>query len=632
MNHIIMIKKILYRFLPVCLLVAGFSGCKDDTMEPLPETVPLIVEANAKSFVMGEKLILTVKVNDTKNPDRVSNEDFDIYLTAKDGEKDASKTAFKSFPSMVTFPKGEKSFDIELPIIERGLEAKQKLYVNVTSFVRGYAMKEATQSIVVSDLHYTIVSLKNNSDRVINEGDEFTIQAEVPVPVMDDMDINITVPDEQKDFYVTLPPATLTIKAGEKTGEVKAKTKHNTEPTQTETLILNFTTLSGIHPLDNGKLEITMNDLEAKKGSEIDDERWVYDQPGIAFASSAKLTAAIAQYGQAKEIKEMDLHQNAELAKAGWKFYNAWEFHSFGNSGDMWTNNNSFGNKIPGFLAPQNTVIVQTHAACINEQFSNITEQGYLQMKQMKVKSEATAPAKGTRDYGSSAYYACGTGSTWKSNSQLISVGCRMEVRARLRGQRNGFNMGIWLMSDNSASQPTYSEIDILENPVGPATGNRAHQTFHGGPTATNKNSKTANNTIEMGNWNIYWLEWRSDTEVALGINGEETVCLKKSEWTEEEWTFTNEKNLKGLKFILTMGAPSPWALGKENGTETGGVWSPNPESHWDAGFAAFDNYDRDKDNDAIPRMEIDWVRTYINKSSVEEYENKRNRNKTKFY
>lgn len=202
MNHIIMIKKILYRFLPVCLLVAGFSGCKDDTMEPLPETVPLIVEANAKSFVMGEKLILTVKVNDTKNPDRVSNEDFDIYLTAKDGEKDASKTAFKSFPSMVTFPKGEKSFDIELPIIERGLEAKQKLYVNVTSFVRGYAMKEATQSIVVSDLHYTIVSLKNNSDRVINEGDEFTIQAEVPVPVMDDMDINITVPDEQKDFYV----------------------------------------------------------------------------------------------------------------------------------------------------------------------------------------------------------------------------------------------------------------------------------------------------------------------------------------------------------------------------------------------------------------------------------------------
>ena len=33
-----------------------------------------------------------------------------------------------------------------------------------------------------------------------------------------------------------------------------------------------------------------------------------------------------------------------------------------------------------------------------------------------------------------------------------------------------------------------------------------------------------------MTEWNIYWVEWRSDTEVAIGINGEETVTLKKSE------------------------------------------------------------------------------------------------------
>lgn len=36
---------------------------------------------------MGEELTLTLKVNDAKNPERVTNEDFDIYLTAKDGEK-----------------------------------------------------------------------------------------------------------------------------------------------------------------------------------------------------------------------------------------------------------------------------------------------------------------------------------------------------------------------------------------------------------------------------------------------------------------------------------------------------------------------------------------------------------------
>lgn len=65
-----------------------------------------------------------------------------------------------------------------------------------------------------------------------------------------------------------------------------------------------------------------------------------------------------------------------------------------------------------------------------------------------------------------------------------------MEIRARLRGQKNGFNMGIWLVSDESAGQKSYSEIDILENPVGPVTGDRAHQTFHTGPTTTDNKSK----------------------------------------------------------------------------------------------------------------------------------------------
>lgn len=623
-----MIKRILYTFLPVCLLATGFAGCDDDAVEPLPETVPLIIEASGKSFVMGEELTLTVKVNDEKNPQLTTNEDFDVYLTAKDGEMDVSKIAFKDFPSMVTVPKGVSSFDIKLPIVESGLEPKQKLTVNVTAFVRGYAMTNPTQTVVVSDHYYTVVSLKNNSDNIINEGDEFTIQVQTPVPVKDDMDINITIPDDQKSLYETLPPVTLTVNAGETLAEAKVKTKHNLSPTQHETLVLNFTTISVMYPLDNDKMEIIMKDLEAGKGSKLLDERWVYDHPGIPFASSGRQTAVVEQYGDAVLMKELDAHPNADLAAAGWKFYNAWEFHSVGNSGDMWNNGNSFGNKVPLFLAARNTVIVQNHAACINEQFSKITDDGYLRMIEMKVPSNATAPASGQRDYGTAAFYGCGTGSPWKSNSQLISEGCRMEIRARLRGQKNGFNMGIWLVSDESAGQKSYSEIDILENPVGPVAGDRAHQTFHTGPTTTDNKTKTANNTINMTEWNIYWVEWRSDTEVAIGINGEETVTLKKSECTEEEWTFTNAKNEKGLKFILTMGAPNKWGLG--GGTETGGVWSP--DAGWDSGFASYNNYERDKENDAIPRLEIDWVRTYINKATVADYELGKAKNGTKFY
>lgn len=580
-----MIKRLLYTFMPVCLLTVGFAGCDDDVMDPLPETVPLIVEASAKSFVMGEELTLTLKVNDEKNPDRVTNEDFDVYLTAKNGDKDASKTAFKIFPSMVTFPKGVSSFDIKLPIVESGIKPKEKLYVNVTSFVRGYTVTNPTQTIVVSDLHYTMVSLKNNSDRVIDEGDEFTIQTEVPVPVKDDMDINITIPDDQKSFYETLPPNTLTIKAGEKSGGVKAKTKHNTEPTKTETLTLNFTTVSAIHPLDNETLEITMKDLEEAKGSELLDERWVYERPGIAFASSGRLTAAKTQYGDDKvvEMKELDPHPNTDLATAGWKFYNAWEFHSFGNSGDMWNSTgtgNTWGNKVPMFLADRNTKIVQNHAACVNVQFSNITDQGYLKMIEMKIPVKGTGPINGQeRDYGTAAFYGCATNTTYKANSQLISEGCRMEVRARLRGQKNGFNMGIWLLSDESGLYNTYTEVDILENPTGPVTGNKAHQTFHTGISGTDKVAKTANKSININDWNIYWFEWRSDSEVALGINGEETVCYRKSEISGDYWTFTNDQNKNGLKFILTMGAPNKWGLG--GGSEINGIW--HPDAGWDS-------------------------------------------------
>lgn len=164
---------------------------------------------------------------------------------------------------MVTVPKGVSSFDIKLPIVESGLEPKQKLTVNVTAFVRGYAMTNPTQTVVVSDHYYTVVSLKNNSDNIINEGDEFTIQVQTPVPVKDDMDINITIPDDQKSLYETLPPVTLTVNAGETLAEAKVKTKHNLSPTQHETLVLNFTTISVMYPLDNDKMEIIMKDLEA---------------------------------------------------------------------------------------------------------------------------------------------------------------------------------------------------------------------------------------------------------------------------------------------------------------------------------------------------------------------------------
>ena len=99
-------------------------------------------------------------------------------------------------------------------------------------------------------------------------------------------------------------------------------------------------------------MEIIMKDLEAGKGSKLLDERWVYDHPGIPFASSGRQTAVVEQYGDAVLMKELDAHPNADLAAAGWEF-----LYMRGNS-IVWeiratcgTDGNSFGKEstlVPG--------------------------------------------------------------------------------------------------------------------------------------------------------------------------------------------------------------------------------------------------------------------------------------------
>lgn len=627
-----MIKKILYTYLPLCLLMMGSGGCKDDdVVSPLPETVPLILEASGKSFVMGETLVLTIKVNDKKNPESVANEDFNVHLSAKEGNNDATKTAFKDFPSKVIFPKGESSIEIKVPIADTGIKPKQRMYVDLSVYVRGYTVTNPSHSVVVSDRHYTVMSLKGNSDKVIKEGDSFTIQATLPVKATDNTEITVSVPDAQKDFYETLPPATLTIAKGETTGEVTATTKHNPAHTKDEKLTLEFFTLSDVYPVDNASMEITMKDQEAEKGSKLLDERWVYDSPELPFSSGTRKEgdqdAVIAKYGVAKVIEEGDGHPNADLANAGWKFYNAWEFHKVGKSGDAFSSNTTHETDVPTFFAARNTKGTQSSAGVQTDQFGYIVgDGGYYRMIEMKVPTQGTGPVASTKfDYGTAAIYACGTGTKWKSNSQLIREGCRMEVRARLRGEKKGFNMAIWLLSDEGVNQQDYAEVDILENPAGTKSDNRAFQTFHYGPSASPEKASKTNGgpTINMTEWNIYWMEWRSADEIALGINGEETVCLKRSD-AGASWSYTNAQNAKGLKFILTMGAPSKWSLGG-----SGDDWVAPAD--WDSGFRNFTNYKQDRDNPAIPAMEIDWVRTYINKDKTT-YEGGVDRNTNKFY
>lgn len=602
-----MIRRILYAFLPACLLAAGIAGCDDETVEALPETVPLIVEVSGKSFVMGEELTLTMKVNDDKNPERVSDEDFDVRLTAMDGDKDVSQKAFKSFPSMVTFPKGEKILEIKLSVTKDGLQPKEKLTVNINAFVRGYAITDPTQTVVIADHHYTVISLKNNTDNVINEGDEFTLQADVPVPVVDDTDVYIEIPDNQKAFYETLPPTTLTIPAGSKHGEVTAKTLKNPEKTRDETLTLSFTTVSAVNPLDNETLEVTMKDLNVDKGDRLVDERWVYDNPKMMFVSSEDVQASVLEWNSSAETQLMqvgDPHPTKALADEGWKFYTATEFHQIDNC----YSSSSFGRRTPKGFADQTTAATQGVAAVINAKYADVTDAGALRMWAMKI-PEVTLqqPAGQNRDYGCPAFYSAK--GKWGPGFMRILPGVRIESRIRTVGNKKGFNMAIWLMgtTDGSNPWPACGEIDILENPAGTNDSNVAHQTVHAGVTGNDITQTTNRNIAKMKDWNVYWVEWVNDSQLKFGINGETTKTINKGD-LGEYWPFDTTANPNGLYLILTMGIKSAWAL-------------PNPGDDWDSGFSALNNYERDYANKDLPAMEIDWIRYYTNKASKDEYE-----------
>ena len=47
--------------------------------------------------------------------------------------------------------------------------AKYPISGTITAYVRGYKINAAERPIVVSDKHYTILSLKNNSDNTVKE-------------------------------------------------------------------------------------------------------------------------------------------------------------------------------------------------------------------------------------------------------------------------------------------------------------------------------------------------------------------------------------------------------------------------------------------------------------------------------
>lgn len=259
-------------------------------------------------------------------------------------------------------------------------------------------------------------------------------------------------------------------------------------------------------------------------------------------------------------------------------------------------------------------------------------DEGYLRMMTLKERAKSGNGGK-VWDFGTSAFYSCkfmrgnANSTEWPSSNIRIYPGMRIETRARMRGMENsGMLPGIWLQGNEQVGGnadwnrwPDFGEIDIMEN--NSRHGNLAYrrgveQTFHFGspipgactgggaynPTkaVTELASGGKNGTI-IDEFQIYWVEWIDDETVAIGTNGVETLRVTKA-MTEQNggrWPFSYAVNDEGLYYILTM------------------MFLHKAVPNWEAtdmnmSYKAARNVLKVNPDIKIPRMEIDWVRFYI--------------------
>ena len=623
-------KKILewtYLWMLLILVAVSMSGCSDDdNVSPLAEPVPLKMTLNSTDLVMGEMLEITFDVTGTEEGKKTMNEDLNIRLSATTDKGAVDQLVFDDFPSVVTMKQGETTKTVRVPVKKEGLNRERS--VEISAFARGYRMAGALQIVTVSDYHYSKVSLKNNADNTVKEGQTFVLVASVNTTLRDELTITITPKAGEGERYENLP-LELTIPAGANSVESAPVTMiKDVNTTEDEELTLDLATIPVLsrYPLQDTKLIIKKIDIHKNMGSEVRDERWLYEDADQLFVSP-KNEAAIKAWGQTnyQVMNEGDPHPNSGkvLPEGKWKFFRAYEFHKISSCLTTKESNDKtyVSNEYPLGFADQNTAAVETAGSVDNAKYAWVTDEGYLRMISLK---ERTPGNNGTKDFGTSAFYSCKfmrgnvNSPTWASSNIRIYPGMRIETRARIRGAENsGMLPGIWLQGNEQVggdSQwnvwPDFGEIDVMENNTkhGNLSYRRsAEQTFHIGNTAPGTGgSRHYNPTVAVTDiagtidqFQIYWMEWVDNQTVRMGVNGKTTITITEAQALANgaRWPFTDKVNTEGLYYILTM-----MFLGKQ---------APNYPS-MEMSYLTARNMLKNNPDALIPRMEIDWVRFYI--------------------
>ena len=554
------------------MLTIGLTGCEDETKyRPLPEAVPLTMSINEKAFVMGEHLKVDIKVEpDADGNEVVANEDFDIYFTAKAGTEDVANV-FEPFSSIVTFPKGEKQIQVDFPVKTSGLTGTTTM--EFVAFARGYKIANSSQGIKVSDYYRISMSLENNTENVVTEGGKFVLVAKVDKPSSVPLEVTITPKEGEEDRYDNLP-STLTIPAGRTSVKSAAVTiKQDYEMTGDLQLVLNMESNSSANPMTASTLMITMTDLESMADPDLYDMTTVYENPNIMFISYDD------DWFTGKETAKMDegtAHPNAELGSQ-WKFDYAIEFHKNSTSGDYQKLGNATDANRGNVLKIDWT------------KYAKVTDEGELNI---------CVGVEGT-NYGTAGIHCCKSlGQMWAQNVTRIYPGMRIEMKVRLGGNRTGFVPMIEVKNPATATtcKEAKQSICILKN----VSGSAITQSVRGEAISDAKSVVTAIPKVE--DYNIYWVELVDESTIKLGINGSTTLEVTRD--MLDSWPFTKASTgtsigAKGLYLVMRMDL---FGEGNSVSSELPAGWDTELKSINPANYAT-----------EGPRMEIDWIRFYVN-------------------
>lgn len=622
-------KKLIYKIFPVFIFTLLFISCKENLIElNIGKEQNLTTSISTPTAIFGDKIVFGITIDGINDTTLVLQEDVDVTVsvTAKDKNKKdvAPENVFEDFTNVIHMRKGEQRGYLELTIKDNIVDFP--INVTLSAYARGYQISPAERTMVISDHYYTVLGLRNNEDKKVSEGTSFVLTASIGTIAKEDFTINIQSDQADKLETESPLPEFLTIRKGFNSVESSPiKVKLQEGENDYENIILNFTLPEGAaYPLQENTLSIQVVDVDANIGDKLTDERNVYKFPEQVFYSEGTAMEVSAwddvKFTDGKLMKYGDLHPNSTLAGQGWKFLNSFEFHPI-SSLTAGGKANEWDNRVPKYMAMQAVEGTQKVQAMNNNKYSNMTDEGYLMMWSAYSPGEqVTEGGSGTRDFGVSGFYANkfrggnSVSDTWESSNVRILPGTRIEARLRVRGEKSTFNAAFWTQGnkDQEDQWSAYGECDILENPARTRDNYTAHQTFHWAkdPNQSEQHddyNPTWNKSINMTEFNIYWLEWRDNNEIAMGINGSENVTINKNQgaWSNDNhWPFSDTYNTEGMHLLITFAGGNGWALGNQDISD-------------EAAAAALAKtlknipYAGSKTNPETPRIEIDWIRFY---------------------